>query len=107
MKGLAGLMLNGVRVVRQALHMAAETLIVLLKLLRLGLQIAQIMTLVLVGREAVFSKDNVVPHHNGQQRRGTCGQATAIAIKGIARAPNMGRESAKLGRTGRSFHSSQ
>lgn len=104
MQGFAGFVLNRIRIIRQTLHMAAKAFVILLQLLCLGLQIAQVMALILVCREAIFSENNVVPHHDGQQRSSARGQATAIAVEGIAYAPDMGRESAKLGRFGRSFH---
>ena len=107
MQSLASLVLDGIGIIRQALHVAAETLIVLFQLLRLGLQITQVVSLVLVGRETVFTKDYVVAHHDGEQRGCTCGQATAIAIKGISSVPDMGREATKLRRSGYSVPVSQ
>lgn len=104
MQGLARLMLNGIRIIRQTLDMAAQASVVLFQLLALYLQIAQVVALVLVRRQTILSKDNVVANHDGQQCRCARRQAASVSVESLADAADGSGESAKLRRLLLRFH---
>lgn len=69
MQLFAGLMLNRVWIALEPFDMTLQLVVFLLQTVQLTVQTLRILSLLLIRRQTVLPKDNVVPHRQREQRR--------------------------------------